>query len=49
MYIVIENLENSLETCKKLGGKILGEKRKMGKRFYCLIQDPASAYAMLSE
>jgi len=49
MYIVVENLDKSLETCKKLGGKVFGEKRKMGEGFYCLIQDPAGAYVMLSE
>lgn len=49
MYIVVENLDESLETCKKLGGKVLGEKRRMGEGYYCLIQDPAGAYVMLSE
>lgn len=49
MYIVVENLNKSLETCKKMGGKIIGEKRKMDDGFYCLIQDPAGAYVMLSE
>jgi predicted enzyme related to lactoylglutathione lyase len=49
MYIVVENLDKSLETCEKLGGKVLGNKRKMGESHYCLIQDPAGAYVMLSE
>jgi predicted enzyme related to lactoylglutathione lyase len=49
MYISVENLDESLETCKKLGGKVLGKKRKMGEGYYCLIQDPAGAYVMLSE
>jgi predicted enzyme related to lactoylglutathione lyase len=49
MYISVENLDESLETCKKLGGKVLGNKRKMGEGYYCLIQDPAGAYVMLSE
>lgn len=49
MYIAVENLDNSLEACKKLGGKVLGSKRKMGKDYYCLIQDPAGAYVMLTE
>ncbi|HQS05440.1 MAG: hypothetical protein B7X86_13050 [Sphingobacteriales bacterium 17-39-43] len=49
MYILVENLDESLETCKKLGGKVLGNKRKMGEGYYCLIQDPAGAYVMLSE
>jgi predicted enzyme related to lactoylglutathione lyase len=49
MYITVENLDESLERCKKLGGKVLGNKRKMGEGYYCLIQDPAGAYVMLSE
>ena len=47
MYITVENLDKSLEKCKSLGGRILGDKRKMGKDTYCLIQDPAGAYVML--
>ncbi|MDB5192795.1 MAG: hypothetical protein JWQ96_2358, partial [Segetibacter sp.] len=27
--------------------KLIGEKRKMGKDYYCLIQDPAGAHVML--
>ncbi len=34
---------------EKLGGKVLGNKRRMGEGYYCLIQDPAGAYVMLSE
>ena len=49
MYITVENLDESLERCKKLGGKVLGNKRRMGEGYYCLIQDPAGAYVMLSE
>ena len=48
-YITVENLDESLETCKKFGGKVLGEKRKMGEEYYCLIQDPAGAFVMLYE
>ena len=49
MYITVENLDESINTCKKLGGKVLGNKRKMGDGYYCLIQDPAGAYVMLTE
>ena len=48
MYIPVENIDRSMELCKQMGGKV-GEKRKMGEGFYCLIQDPAGAYVMLSE
>jgi uncharacterized protein len=48
VYITVENLDASLEKCQSLGGKIIGEKRKMGEQgYYCLIQDPAGAYMML--
>lgn len=48
VYVTVENLDASLEKCKSLGGKLIGEKRKMGDQgHYCLIQDPAGAYMML--
>lgn len=48
VYINVENLDVSLKNCQKLGGKVIGEKRKMGDQgHYCLIQDPAGAYMML--
>lgn len=49
MYVKVVNLDESLAKCVELGGKVLGEKRKMGEGFYCLIQDPAGAYMMLCE
>lgn len=48
IYVMVEDLDASLEKCKNLGGKIIGDKRKMGDQgHYCLIQDPAGAYMML--
>lgn len=48
LYINVENLDASLGKCMQLGGKIIGEKRKMSEQgHYCLIQDPAGAYMML--
>ncbi|MEX1187806.1 MAG: VOC family protein [Bacteroidia bacterium] len=49
MYVNVENLDASLEACIKAGGKLIGEKRKMGNdgRHYCLIQDPAGAFMMI--
>lgn len=48
LYVTVPNLDESLEKCQKLGGKIIGAKRKMGEQgHYCLIQDPAGAYMML--
>ncbi len=47
MYVKVVNLDESLSKCVELGGKVLGEKRKMGEGYYSLIQDPAGAYMML--
>ncbi|MBL7719427.1 MAG: VOC family protein [Flavipsychrobacter sp.] len=49
MYVSVANLDKSLEECISSGGKIIGEKRKMGNdgKLYCLVQDPAGAYVML--
>ncbi len=46
-YIVVENIDESLEACKKLGGKIITPKQKMNKSTYCVIQDIAGAFATL--
>ena len=43
MYVKVVNLDESIAKCIELGGKVLGEKRKMGEGFYSLIQDPAGA------
>lgn len=49
-HVVVDNLDQSLERTQTLGGKVLGEKRKMEEHgWYCLIQDPAGAYLMLWE
>lgn len=48
MYITVEDLDKSIAKCLELGGKIIGEKRKMGEQgAYCLVQDPAGAHVML--
>lgn len=49
LYVKVSNLDESLSKCVELGGKVLGEKRKMGEAYYSLIQDPAGAYMMLCE
>jgi uncharacterized protein len=49
-YIQVNNLDESLEKCISLGGKIVGDKRSMGPNGkYCLIEDPSGAYLMLAE
>ena len=50
LHVVVENLDASLEQCKQMEGKVIGEKKKMGDHgTYCLIQDPAGAYMVLWE
>ena len=50
IYIPVDDLDKSLEECKRLGGKVMGEKRSMGpKGFYCLIQDVSGCYVMLAD
>lgn len=48
-YMTVESIDESLKAVKENGGKILGDKRSDGKGgYYCLIQDPAGAYVMIS-
>lgn len=48
LYVMVPDLDRSLKECIRLGGKIIGEKRRMGPNgLYCVIQDPAGAYMML--
>jgi predicted enzyme related to lactoylglutathione lyase len=49
MYVNVANLDESIAACLKNGGKVIGEKRKMGEdgRKYALIQDPAGAHMMI--
>ena len=49
MYVNVKNLDKSISAVERLGGKVIGDKRKMGDdgKYYCLIQDPAGAYMMI--
>jgi hypothetical protein len=50
IYITVAGLTKSINTCKKLGGKIIVKPKVyagMGK--YCVIQDPAGAVCALFE
>ena len=47
LYIVVEDLDRSLERCQELGGKILGEPRRMSSSSFCIIQDPGGAVCAL--
>ena len=50
IYITVANIDESIATCKSLGGKILAEAKNysdMGR--YCVIQDLAGAVCALFE
>lgn len=48
-YVIVENIEISVEKCKSLGGKIIEGPKLMGKSKFVIIQDPAGAYLALME
>lgn len=48
IYITVEDVDASAEICRQLGGQVLVAPRAMGDTGrYCLIQDPAGAFAAL--
>lgn len=50
IYITVENIDESIQSCTKLGGKVISEPKNyasMGR--YCVIQDPAGAVCALFE
>jgi len=47
IYVAVDDIDHSLKQCAAAGGKVIGDKRKMGEDWYCLIQDPAGAHLML--
>lgn len=47
IYIVVENVEKSVQLCKEHGGEVLVEPRKMGMGKICVIRDPAGAICAL--
>ena len=49
MYIVVEDLEESLEKCKELGGHPVTEPRGVGGDRFCVIRDPAGSVCALYE
>lgn len=49
VYLTVEDFDKSLVAVEAKGGKVLGEKKSDGRGgYYCLVQDPAGAYFMLS-
>ena len=50
IYIMVANLDESIEACKKLGGKVLMSPKNFGESSrYAIIADPAGAVAALWE
>ena len=47
IYIVVEDLDASVEACRTGGGELLAGPRSMGGDRYCVIRDPAGAVAAL--
>lgn len=47
IYIMVADLDASIAACTERGGKVMNGPRTMGKARFCIIQDPAGAYAGL--
>jgi len=48
IYITVSNLDESIASCRKLGGKVVAGPSTAGAYGrYCVIQDPAGAHAAL--
>ena len=47
MYIVVADLDHSIDRCTALGGEVIAGPKSMGKARYCVIKDPAGAVAAL--
>ena len=47
IYIIVENLDKSVEACTRLGGSIINGPRTMDGAKFCIIKDPAGAVAGL--
>ncbi len=50
IYITVDNVDESAEQCKQLGGKVISGPKNMGQYGrLCIIEDPAGAVAALFE
>ncbi len=49
IYIIVDDLDKSMDACREMGGKIIAGPKKMGEERYCVIQDPGGAFAALYE
>lgn len=49
VYFTVQNLDNSIVECTRLGGKVLAEPRAAGNDRFAIVQDPAGAVCALYE
>ena len=47
IYIVVEDLDASVDACRANGGEVVAGPRAVGGDRYCVIRDPAGAVAAL--
>jgi uncharacterized protein len=47
MYIIVEDINDSIEACHELGGDVVAGPVTMGDARYCIIRDPAGAVCAL--
>ena len=47
IYILVEDLDQSIARCTELGGEVIVGPKDMGSDRYCVIKDPAGAVAGL--
>jgi predicted enzyme related to lactoylglutathione lyase len=47
IYIVVADLDASVDACRRNGGEVVAGPRTMGRDRYCVIRDPAGAVAAL--
>jgi hypothetical protein len=49
IYVLVKNLDRSLQVCVSMGGSVVTPPRPMGKGRMCVIRDPAGAQMVLYE
>ena len=47
MYIIVDDIDDSVAACRELGGEIVAGPKSMGDARYCVIRDPAGAVCAL--
>lgn len=47
MYVIVADIQKSIEACEKRDGKTLTKVKDAGEGLFCIIQDPAGAVCAL--